>query len=81
MAAIVSTLAGSNTGPEGISEMWCTGLVDWPHSLGYLYRLAAAFAGSDTPVSTVFLPRLFVRGLVFTVLVLAHGFRRLLPPY
>ncbi len=81
VAAIAGALAGISTGPEGIPDAWRTGVVDWPHSLGYLHRLATALAEPATPVNTAFSPWLFVRGGVFTALVLTHGFRRLLPPY
>ena len=81
VAAIAGALAGISTGPEGMPETWRAGLLDWPHSLDYLQRLAAALADSAATVDTTFSPWLFVRGIVFTVLVLAHGFRRLLPPY
>ena len=81
VAAIAGALAGISVGPEGIPGTWRAGLVDWPHSLRYLRRLAAALADPATPVNTAFSPWLFMRGVVFTVLVLAHGFRRLLPPY
>ena len=81
VAAIAGALAGISTGPEGIPERWRAGLLDWPHSLDYLHRLAAALADSAVTVDTAFSPWLFVRGSVFTALVLTHGFRRLLPPY
>ena len=81
MAAIAGALAGISVGSEGIPEVWRADLVDWPHSLDYLRRLASALAGSGAPVNTAFSPWLFVRGVVFTTVGLAHGFRRLLPPY
>ena len=81
VAAIAGALAGVGAGPEGIPEAWRRGLVDWPHSLRYLDRLAVGLADPTVPVKTGFSPWLFVRGIVFTILVLPHGFRRLLPPY
>ncbi len=81
VAAIAGALAGISTGQGGIPEAWRADLTDWPHSLGYLRQLAVALAHPVTPVATTFSPWLFVRGVVFTFLVLAHGFRRLLPPY
>ena len=54
---------------------------DQGDSLGYLRRLAAALVDPAVPVTTTFSPWLFVRGIVFTLLALAHGFRRLPPPY
>jgi ADP-ribosyl-[dinitrogen reductase] hydrolase len=81
VAAIAGALVGMSAGPDGIPEAWRNGLMDWPHSLGYLRQLAAGLADPDMPVATGFSPWLFVRGIIFTILVLAHGLRRLLPPY
>lgn len=81
VAAIAGALAGMSAGPASIPQDWRENIVDWPHSLGYLRELASALADPTVRVATAFSPWLFVRGIVFTVLVLAHGFRRLLPPY
>lgn len=88
VAAIAGALAGITVGTSGIPADWVNGLVDYPHSVTYMRGLAAAFENPASPaapassrVSTGFSPWLFPRGLVFTMLVLAHGFRRLLPPY
>ena len=81
VAAIAGALAGMSAGAGSIPEPWRRRLVDWPHSLGYLRQLAAGLADPAVKVATGFSPWLFVRGVVFTTLVLAHGFRRLLPPY
>ena len=81
IAAIAGALAGMSAGPASLPQGWRGNIVDWPHSLGYLRQLAAALADPTVTVATAFSHWLFVRGIVFTVLVLAHGFRRLLPPY
>ncbi len=81
VAAIAGALAGMSAGPASIPQDWRENIVDWPHDLSYLRELAAALADPTVTVNTAFSPWLFVRGIVFTVLVLAHGFRRLLPPY
>jgi len=80
-AAIAGALAGVTVGPEEIPHEWIGRLVDFPHSPGYLRSLAEGLAGGGAGVRTGFSPWLFPRGILFTTLVLAHGFRRMLPPY
>ena len=86
MGAITGALVGARVGPAGIPESWRRNLKDYPCSIGFLDRLAAALhrqretgtvAGSIPP----FWPAIPFRNLVFLSVVLAHGFRRLLPPY
>ena len=81
VAAIAGALTGTSAGPKSIPAAWRTGLWDWPHSPSYLDQLGAALADPASPVKTGFSRWLFVRGIMFTTLVLVHGFRRLLPPY
>lgn len=81
VAAIAGALAGISAGPTGIPADWVEGLVDWPHSVAYLRSLAVGLADPSQPVRTSFSPWLMPRGVMFTVIVLLHGFRRLLPPY
>ncbi len=86
VGAIVGALAGATVGEAGIPETWRTGIADWPRSLPVLGVLAdrlAAVALTHRPTSAVRYgwPALPARNLVFLLIVLAHGFRRLLPPY
>lgn len=86
VGAIVGALAGATVGEQGIPEPWRTGIADWPRSLPLLRTLAerlAASAVSGQPAAPVRYgwPALPVRNLLFLLIVLAHGFRRLLPPY
>ena len=86
VGAIVGALAGATVGEQGISEAWRTGVADWPRSLPLLRILAerlAAGAVSGQPASPVRYcwPAIPARNLAFLLIVLAHGFRRLLPPY
>lgn len=81
VAAIAGALAGAAVGVSGIPASWRDGVKDWPHSIAYLQDLAAALAGEQVQVNTQFSSMLLPRGVLFTMLVLAHGFRRLLPPY
>lgn len=88
-AAIVGALAGIRVGASGIPEDWLHRLVEWPRTVTWIralgFRLAVSF--QDSPREgfpgplPLFWPGLLPRNLSFLAVVLAHGFRRLLPPY
>ncbi len=83
--AIAGALAGALTGEAGLPPDWIEGLQDWPRGVDLLGRLADALAwrAAGYPVVPVRYcwPGLPLRNLYFTSIVLAHGFRRLFPPY
>lgn len=86
VGAIAGALAGATVGEPGILEPWRTGITDWPRSLGLLRVLAerlvtVAASGQPTEPVRYFWPAIPARNLAFLLIVLAHGFRRLLPPY
>jgi ADP-ribosyl-[dinitrogen reductase] hydrolase len=82
VAAIAGALAGATVGEQGIPKEWIDNIVDWPHSATYLRNLARAITADKNDIAnTWFHAGLLPRGIVFTLLVLAHGLRRLLPPY
>ena len=86
VGAIVGALAGASVGTSGIPSEWLSGICEWPRSLTVLdqaaERLARQQAGGNSfgPVK-YFWPGLVSRNLAFLLIVLAHGFRRLGPPY
>jgi ADP-ribosylglycohydrolase len=86
-AAIVGGILGSALGKEGIPSAWLGGLMEWPRSMSWMERLGdqleRSVAALPTPARPLGLPALAVllRNLLFLVIVLVHGFRRLLPPY
>lgn len=85
-AAITGALVGARAGIDGIPAEWRSHIIEWPRSLGLLERAAAKLArlpdGSGTPGPVRYAwPLLLLRNLFFLLVVLAHGFRRLLPPY
>lgn len=88
-AAIVGGMAGATTGASGIPEEWIGGILEWPRSVTWMRALALRLAnqfsteGTGTPQKpqTLFWPGLIPRNLMFLLIVLLHGFRRLLPPY
>ncbi len=85
-AAMVGAIVGAGVGREGIPARWLNELVEWPRTVSWMDRLArgAAHAASNRraqqarPLS---IPGLCLRNAGFMVLVLAHGLRRLFPPY
>ncbi len=80
VAAITGALCGAGTGVGGMPEEWLSGVIERPRSIAWMRDLAAALAtGSRVP--PYLWPALPIRNLFFLGIVLAHGFRRLLPPY
>lgn len=84
--AIVGGIVGAAVGKSGIPSEWRTGLWEWPRSVAWMERLGERLAEAivtGKPQSPLFFSRSaqFARNGVFLSAVLAHGFRRLLPPY
>ncbi len=91
-AAILGGIVGAEVGREGIPQAWLDDLKEWPRTVDWIERLGMAAASSARPAAAdtdklltlhppLFVPWLPVRNLLFLVVVLLHGFRRLLPPY
>ena len=86
VGAMVGALAGASVRPSGIPRHWLNGICEWPRSVRVLNQAAELLARQKTggkSVGTVkyFWPALLPRNLAFLLIVLAHGFRRLAPPY
>jgi ADP-ribosylglycohydrolase len=87
--AVVGAIAGATVGAGGIPAAWLDGLLEWPRSVAWMRRLAERlarqFPAGASPERQgplpLFWPGLMPRNLFFLAAVLAHGFRRLLPPY
>jgi hypothetical protein len=85
-AAIAGAIVGAAVGESGIPQDWLTTLVDWPRSVTWMRQLGTALAQSgDSPHSRISpgvpVVGLLLRNMVFAIIVLGHGFRRLGPPY
>ena len=83
--AIVGALVGATAGAAAIPREWLDGLIEWPRNKTWMRELATRLAttaggGRAAPVR-LFWPAVLLRNVLFAVIVLAHGFRRLLPPY
>jgi len=85
--AITGALAGATLGASAIPQEWLNGIVEWPRSVRWMKRLAARLSSQllrkkeHARPLRLFWPGLLLRNVVFTIAVLCHGFRRLLPPY
>ena len=85
-AAITGAIVGAAVGTRGIPAEWLAACAEWPRTVNWMERLAGQVAevqASGVPQKPIGLPvmPLLARNLLFTTVVLAHGFRRLLPPY
>jgi ADP-ribosyl-[dinitrogen reductase] hydrolase len=87
--AITGALCGATAGAGAIPAEWLAGLAEWPLSVRWMRALAERLAeqfphegeGRRRRPPRLFWPALLPRNLLFLLLVLGHGFRRLLPPY
>lgn len=86
VGAVLGALCGVTVGVQGIPHDWRTGIVDWPRGTKVLEALGAALSADieqRRPAAPVryFWPGVVIRNIAFLAVVLAHGFRRLAPPY
>jgi len=85
-AAIVGAITGARVGKAGIPQPWLDDLWEWPRTVAWMEalgeRLAARCEGAasrgEMPLNPL---EVLARNIAFMLIVLAHGFRRLLPPY
>lgn len=84
-AAITGGIVGATVGRSGIPQDWISDLIEWPRTISWMERLGTQLASIDRSSAgrPIRLPVLgvAVRNFLFIVVVLAHGFRRLGPPY
>jgi ADP-ribosyl-[dinitrogen reductase] hydrolase len=86
VGAVTGALCGVVGGPRSIPDRWRTRLWDWPDPLRRIAGLSAALGGlrcgltAPQTMQRIRLPTL-VRNSAFLAVVLAHGFRRLAPPF
>lgn len=86
VAAITGAMVGARVGVAGIPEPWRRNIAEFPRSLALLHRVAEKLIlqmETHTALGPVsyFWPAIPLRNLVFLGVVLAHGFRRVFPPY
>jgi ADP-ribosylglycohydrolase len=86
VGAIVGALAGATSGEQGVPAEWVSGIWEWPRSCAFVRQVAARMAEQKAerrPLGPVryFWPGLIPRNLLFLLIVLTHGFRRLAPRF
>ncbi|MEM1062016.1 MAG: ADP-ribosylglycohydrolase family protein [Planctomycetota bacterium] len=85
VAAIVGGIVGANLGSTAIPTEWTARLAEWPRNVVWTERLADAVVTSREGTPTQPPPMQWAatlpRNAIFAGVVLALGFRRLLPPY
>jgi ADP-ribosylglycohydrolase len=86
VAAVAGAMAGATVGESAIPEEWIAGLAEWPRTVAALRQIADRLdqtRQSGRPAAPVrfFGPAALIRNLFFLTVVLAHGLRRLFPPY
>jgi len=80
--AILGGIIGSRTGKQGIPKKWLEGLREWPRSVSWMEKLGRQLAETDeTKALRLPIFAVILRNIIFLVVVLFHGFRRLLPPF
>ena len=86
-AAIFGGIVGARAGKQCIPEKLLDNIVDWPRTIGWIESLGRATGQAlAKKLSNAYEPRYFWPGVLprnfaFLLIVLAHGLRRLLPPY
>ncbi len=85
-AAIVGGIVGTKVGCDGIPNAWIAGLREWPRTAAWMQHLGESLAESIAGNPTISAPKVnpiavLLRNLLFLLIVLFHGFRRLAPPY
>ena len=85
-AAIVGAIVGARVGKAGIPSEWIDNLVEWPRSVAWMEQLGAGLAArcaDHTNGGSLWLNpvKLLFRNIIFMIIVLLHGLRRLLPAF
>jgi ADP-ribosyl-[dinitrogen reductase] hydrolase len=85
-AAMLGAIIGAGVGKQGIPKQWLDDLIEWPRTVAWMENLAikavtAVQNKKPGKAHSLSITGLAVRNMGFLLLVLMHGFRRLLPPY
>ena len=84
--AIIGGILGAGVGEKEIPKEWLEKLREWPRSVGWMRSLGkklSVFHGKQQVTKPPHYNYLLMypRNFIFTMTVLIHGFRRMLPPY
>lgn len=84
VGAIVGALTGAEVGEKGIPAEWISGICEWPRTVGWLRELGVvvghvAMRDETRRAPAYAWPGVIPRNAFFLLVVLAHGFVRLVP--
>lgn len=82
-AAIAGGILGASLGKTAIPEQWLTHLAEWPRTISWMTQLTeqlvfAIETGQKLKPPSILWPAIILRNLWFLLVVLGHGFRRLI---
>lgn len=80
-AAIVGGIVGAGVGEAGIPSNWIDGIWEFPRNVYWMRSLGERLASSATKAPSINPIAVLFRNVLFLLIVLFHGFRRLAPPY
>lgn len=88
-AAILGGIMGAGVGKNGIPAEWLNGIWEWYRSVSWMEQLGTKLAQAVEGEAMASVPKvpslpvygICIRNFFFLLVVLTHGFRRLLPPY
>lgn len=85
-AAILGGIIGSAVGKDGIPHVWLDNLWEYPRNIKWMESLGIRLAEvcqRNTKQSSLPFPvyGVFLRNILFLLIVVFHGFKRLFPPY
>lgn len=80
-AAILGGILGAGLGAGELPEELLSGLREWPRDVSWMKRLTTACEQGESQSRDRSAFLILPRNLFFLVVVLVHGFRRLLPPW
>lgn len=84
--AILGGILGAGVGEKGIPKEWLDKLWEWPRSVDWMKSLGEKLSILQREQKPLKPPHynyllIYPRNFIFTMTVLTHGFRRMLPPY
>ncbi len=80
VAAVAGGIAGAELEVSQFPEQWLDGLSDFPYTQTYMEKMVEALS-EERRAPRLCWPIFPLRNVGFLLIVLSHGFRRLLPPY
>ncbi len=85
-AAILGGIIGSSVSKNGIPKSWLNNLWEYPRNILWMEKLARRLAqvcedNQSLPIVKISIFLVLTRNIIFLIVVILHGFRRLFPPY